>query len=290
MPCKRPTNSFTALGGGVPVHYDRLDPPFHYGSEGKLATFAVEKSFENLLDDALAEVWTKCPLGKANIILSAGSFVCKSGQHGKGRAFDLDGIWWGDRLLLTKNYRLDARAYLGVEAILRKHVGTVLNFEYNDAHQDHWHLDSGTNPGFRANSRSRVLFLQMALSKLFGKPVKVDGRIGDETRGGVRDVLHDLGLATAAQLSTDGKTDSKLARNWKAFLDAAAKEGLAALAPLGTGSGAPSAEPDPLQLLARLHDLLEDELLTHPARKTIERAIENFVEHPDINAVLTRFE
>ncbi|SDX38031.1 hypothetical protein [Thiocapsa roseopersicina] len=290
MACTKPNNTFKTLGGGVPVHYDRMNPPFHYGSKGKQFTLAAEKSLENLLDAAFAELWQKCPLGKADIILTAGAFVCKSGQHGKGRAFDCDGIWWGDRLLLTKNYRADSQAYLGVEAILRKHIGTVLNFEYNRSHEDHWHLDTGTKPGFSASSKSRVLFLQMALGKLFGRRVDVDGRVGDETRGAVRDVLEALGLATAAEMSTDNKTDKELARNWMAFLDAAAERGLATLAPPGAGAGAPPTEPDPLQLLARLHDLLKDELEDHPARKEIERAVENFAEHPEIDAVLARFQ
>jgi hypothetical protein len=106
----------------------------------------------------------------------------------------------------------------------------------------------------------------------------------------VREVFQGLGLATAAELSTDNKTDRELARKWMAFLDAAAEKGLAQLAPPGTGTGAPSGEPDPLQLLARLHELLKDELLAHPARKTIERAIENFADHPAIAAVLAQFE
>lgn len=283
MPCSKPANMFTTLGGGMPVHYDRHKPPHHYGTKGQPASFAVEKSFENQLDAAMNELWTKCPLGKADIILSAGAFVCKSGQHGKGLAFDLDGIWWGSRLVLTKDYHADARAYLGIEAILRKHVGTVLNYEYNAAHHDHWHLDAGTKPGFDSGSRSRVLFLQMALRKLFGQSVRVDGQFGDETRKAVRAVFAALGLASAAEMDTDNEVDKVLAEHWSAFLDGAAKEGLAALAPAGR---APVVTPSPLQLLATLHDMLEDELSEHPARKSIERAIENFADHPDIAAVL----
>jgi hypothetical protein len=289
MACTKPSNTFKTLGGHVPVHYDRLDPPFHYGSKGKQFTLAGTKSLENTLDDAFAELWDKCPLGKADIILTAGAFVCRSGQHGKGNAFDCDGIWWGDRLLLTKNYRSDAQAYLGVEAVLRKHIGTVLNFEYNASHEDHWHLDTGTKPGFSASSKSRVLFLQMALGKLFDRRVGVDGDIGDETRGAVRDVLEELGLATAAEMSTAHKTDNQLAQHWMAFLDAAAEKGLAALAPADADGGGTTADADPLQLLERLHDMLSDELAEHPSRKQIERAVENFADHPEIAAVLARF-
>ncbi|WP_295434967.1 hypothetical protein [uncultured Thiodictyon sp.] len=283
MACSRPANTFKTLGGGVPVHYDREPPLFPLGSKGKPASFAVESSFENQLDATMTELWKKCPLGKADIILSAGAFVCKSGQHGQGLAFDLDGIWWGSRLVLAKQYHSDSRAYLGIEAILRKHVGTVLNFEYNAAHQDHWHLDPGTSPGFDSGSRSRVLYLQMALRKLFAQPVKVDGLFSDETRKGVHAVFAALGLATAAEMDTDSKVDKALAKHWMAFLDAAATEGLAALAPTAL---ARAVAPTPLQLLATLHDTLEDELPEHPARKTIERAIENFADHPDIAAVL----
>jgi hypothetical protein len=92
-----------------------------------------------------------------------------------------------------------------------------------------------------------------------------------------------LGLATAADMGTDTDVDKGLAKHWSAFLDAAAKEGLAALAP---ADRAPVVTPSPLQLLATLHDMLEDELSEHPARKSIERAIENFADHPNIAAVL----
>lgn len=294
MTCRhgsRPDNSFKTLGGGVPVHYDRQPPAFPYGSKGTPVTLHATQSFENTLDEALAELWRKCPLGKADIILTAGAFVCKRGQHSKGNAFDLDGIWWGDRLVLTKNYPNDSQAYLGIEAVLRKHIGTVLNFHYNSSHEDHWHVDTGSSPGFSTGSDSRVKFLQMALGKLFdrrgpdGRELAVDGDYGRNTRAAARQVLLELGLATAAEMNTDSKTDAELTRHWMALLDAAAAKGLAALSPPSAGGGV-SETPEAVELLARIFDLLDEQLQDHPARKEIERAVQNLADHPDIAPVL----
>lgn len=107
--------------------------------------------------------------------------------------------------------------------------------------------------------------------------------VGDNTRNAVCDVFIAIGLAAAAAMNTNSKVEKELAKHWSAFLDAAAKEGLAALAPVVAG---PVVNPTLLQLLAILHEMVEDELSEHPARKSIERAIENFADHPDIAVVL----
>ncbi len=64
MACSRPNNTFKTLGGDVPVHY---------GSKGKQLSFPAPQAFENLLDATFAELWQRCPAGKADIILSAGT-------------------------------------------------------------------------------------------------------------------------------------------------------------------------------------------------------------------------
>lgn len=284
MTCTRPSNSFRTLAG-VPVHYDRLPPQFSYGSKGRPQAFFAQQAFETLLDQTFAEMWQHCPLGRAAIILTAGAWVCKSGTHGRGIAFDLDGIWWGERLVLADNYPTDSAAYLGIEAVLRKHLGTVLNYRFDRAHQDHWHVDSGTAVGFR-RVRSVVLFVQMAAGKLFDRTVKVDGAIGPETRGAVRAILAELGLATAAQMNGPSDIDAQLTRHWMAFLDAAAEQGLAVLAPADDRF----AEPNPPQLLQQALDLLTDALQEHPGRKQVEQAVQRFAEHPRVAALLAEFQ
>jgi hypothetical protein len=89
----QPAHFFKTLGGGVPVHYDRLPSPHHYGSRGKARKFHCKTDFEPLLDAAFRDVWLYTGLGKAEVITSAGAYVDKPGQHGQGRALDIDGIF-----------------------------------------------------------------------------------------------------------------------------------------------------------------------------------------------------
>ncbi len=281
-PMSKPNNSFKTLGGYVPVNYDRKPPQYDLGSRGMPTTWHCTEDFEKKMDDCFAELWKKCPLGKADIICTAGAWVPKPGMHGQGRAFDLDAIWWGDRLLLAKNYPSDKVAYLGVESVLRKHFGTVLNYKYNAAHQCHWHFDDGTSVGFRTMS-SVVLYLQMTLNEVFkvNKPLMVDGDYGDNTRGGVRQALKDCGLVNVADVSSNSKLDQALTDNWMAFLDEAAKRGLAVLKPAGEEE-----EESASDLLERLYDVINEEIGNSAARKTIESALTIFVSHPTIEKAL----
>jgi hypothetical protein len=280
-PMSRPNNSFTTLGGNVPVHYDRHPAPYGLGSRGKPATWYCTDAFEKKMDNCFAELWKKCPLDKADIICTAGAWVNRSSMHGQGRAFDLDAIWWGDRLVLANNYPNDKVAYLGIESVLRKHFGTVLNYKYNDAHQDHWHFDDGTSVGFRTQ-KSVVLYLQMTLNEIFkvNERLVVDGAYGDNTRGGVRQALEDCGLVNATEVSSNSKLDQALKDKWMAFLDEAAKRGLAVLKPTG------GEEESASDLLERLYDMINEEIGDSAARKTIEAALTTFTSHPTIESAL----
>jgi hypothetical protein len=232
------------------------------------------------MDNCFAELWKKCPLGKADIICTAGAWVNRSSMHGQGRAFDLDAIWWGDRLVLANNYPNDKVAYLGIESVLRKHFGTVLNYRYNGAHQCHWHFDDGTDIGFRTR-RTVVLYLQMTLNEVFkvSERLVVDGDYGDNTRDGVRQALEACGLVNATEVSSNSKLDQALKDHWMKFLDEAAKRGLAVLKPAGE-------EESASDLLERLYGVINEELGNSAARKTIETALTTFVSHPTIEKAL----
>ena len=78
--------------------------------------------------------------------------------------------------------------------MLRKHFGTVLNHPYNSNHHDHLNLDDGTGIGFVRSSRSRVFFVQAALTHVLGVPVRIDGKYGSETERGLRTAFVRLGL------------------------------------------------------------------------------------------------
>jgi hypothetical protein len=279
----RPANFFTKLAG-VPVHYDRLPPQFPYGSRGKAMNFHSTQSFQQKLEACFKELWAVCPLGKAEVITSAGAYVAKPGAHGQGRGFDIDGIFWKDKAFITLQYPQDRRFYTAVEAVLRKHFGNVLNYEYDGAHKDHFHIDDLTAPSFRITSKARVLFLQMALTYFFNRPVEIDGRIGRETNSAARGALIDLKLAKASEVSDDEKLHTRLNKVWPEFLDASAAEGFAGIVP-----AASAVEPTPVDLLRDLYGVISRELGGMAARKQVETALTTFVEHEKTSKWLEQF-
>ncbi|MCU0912962.1 MAG: hypothetical protein MUC88_00190 [Planctomycetes bacterium] len=177
---------------GVPIHYAR-QPVAPYGTQGKgPRTVRLEQNFHATLERCLLDLWKRSQLGAPECLVSGGCYVEKAGRHGEGRAIDIDAIWWKDQPpLITRNAPFDARRYLGVEAVLRMHLGMVLNFWYNQAHEDHWHCDDGTATDWAYGSRSRTLFMQAALSYVFGHalPGGIDGDLGPATRRALTDVI-----------------------------------------------------------------------------------------------------
>lgn len=275
----KPENSFEELAG-VPVHYDRA-PNAGYGTRGIPYTFHCTEPFEEKLHAAFEELWVVCPLGEAEVITSAGVYVDKSGMHGEGRAFDIDGIFWADRTFITKQYPSDPSFYLAVESVLRKHFGTVLNYKFDAAHQDHFHISDRGEPGFVATHESRVKYWQMALTHLFDRPVTVDGLVGPETNGASRALLRERGEAEDDEMDTDEKLHRTLDRVWKDLLNEAAERGFR-----GVGD---EPETTPLQLLEALYATIEAELAGRASRKTIESAVTTFAQHPQTDAWLDQF-
>ena len=275
----KPENSFDALAG-VPVHYDRA-PDAGYGTRGIPYTFHCTESFEDTLHAAFEELWAVCPLGPAEVITSAGAYVDKGGMHGAGRAFDIDGIFWADKAFITNQYPNDRAFYLAVESVLRKHIGTVLNYKFDAAHQDHFHVSGRGEPGFVAAHESRVTYWQMALTHLFGQPVTVDGRTGPETNGASRAVLRALGIAEGDEGATEEGLYRVLDRVWDDLLDAAAERGFRGVAD--------ATEKTPLHFLEALYATISDELAGQASRKAIESAVTTFAQHPKTDAWLDQF-
>lgn len=192
-PITRPNNYFNELAG-VKVHYDRLPPPYNYGSRGKPIKFYATKEFQEKLARCFAELWDICPFGNAEVIASAGAYTNKAGWHGKGLAFDLDGIFWGSRTFIADKFLDDPKLYLGIQAILLKHFGTVLNYHYDEEHRDHFHIqDDGHEVGFR-NVTSVLMFLQPTLMELFDENVYIDGDYNQETEAALMRTLERLNI------------------------------------------------------------------------------------------------
>lgn len=194
---QQPDHFFETLGGGVPVHYDRLEPPHHYGSRGKPFKFHCAPDFETLLDEAFRDVWRLTGLGKAEVITSGGAFVDKPGEHGRGRALDIDGIFWSDKTFVTLHAGFQGQnreLYFGVDAILRLHFGVTLDYEFNSDHRDHFHVDDSMSLGFSTSASAKVGFLQGMINNVWGKSVDEDRVWGPQTAGAVSEVLDVAGL------------------------------------------------------------------------------------------------
>lgn len=264
----RPQNYFTELSG-VPVHYAR--PPLApYATRGKPYRFHVIESFEQELEAFFGELWEVCPLGQAEMITSAGAYVNKSGYHGRGRGFDIDAIFWPERDFVTLDYPSDPVFYLGVEAILRKHFGTVLGFIYNRAHQDHFHIDNGTSVKFTTSSTSRVLFVQAALTHVLDISVSIDGQYGSQTSAAIKKALKNMG--------STGELGNK--STWKKFLNHIAERAFKQV----------EKELSPPYLLRKLYDSIENELGETGHRKKIETALNVFVGHEEVQALLDQYD
>lgn len=148
--------------------------------------------------DHLGEV---CPAGAPEIMATAGFQVSKGSEvnsHRRGIAMDIDGLFWADDKIppvIALRADVDARRCLAVEAGLRQYFGVVLGWWWNRAHKDHFHVSAKgyagwTSPRFVSQ---KTLFVQLALTKILGRPVATDGKWGPETRGAVEDVLMEVG-------------------------------------------------------------------------------------------------
>ena len=131
--------------------------------------------------------------------------------HHQNRAFDLDA------LIFDKHPRWIANTfpqrpfmYLSIESVLRGSFGTVLNYDYNSDHQDHFHFDNGTPVGFKRHARSHTIFVQHTLVRLFQQDVGsggVDGVFGPDTEAALNFVRRELELGGFSEVE-----------NWKAYL------------------------------------------------------------------------
>ncbi|MGR5475215.1 extensin family protein [Vibrio astriarenae] len=188
----------------IPIHYARYSEPNHYGTRGKPYSIRGTPELIDSLCRCFSEISSSSkPLfGDIQTVTTAGAFVNKKGQHGKGRAFDLDAIFWSEQSLIANEYNEKTRLYLGVESLLRRHFGTVLGYNYDSAHRDHFHVDLGTPIGFSKKSKSKVLYVQASLTHLHTVPVSIDGVWGTETREGVKTAI--------TLMNIDGDLEDKL--------------------------------------------------------------------------------
>lgn len=140
--------------------------------------------------------------GNVSFLVSAGFYVNKAGQHGKGTAMDLDLVRWAggrqssplDRHHAASNRTL-RRRYLAVDAVCRRRFRYVLDGWYNSAHADHIHADFGGLPTVcDKGSRSDTVFVQAMCNNFMRSGLAVDGAWGPLTQSAFDRARSRLGI------------------------------------------------------------------------------------------------
>ena len=205
---------------GKPLLYDR-SAPGHYGRTGISFRPFVNPAFAQSCETCFSELVTRLDQSaglRTDRILSGGVGRAGTGTsfHHKNRAFDLDALLFDDDSNWVANtFPQRPQLYLGIEAVLRKHFGTILSYDYNQAHEDHFHFDNGTALGFKSAAKSHVIFVQNVLALVYGRAISRDGLWGPETEGALRTLRTQLGIGAVTTLA-----------NWIALLDAIADEAM----------------------------------------------------------------
>ena len=220
-----PLRRYDTLGGAA-LRYDRVSQSGYGTAEVPFSPW-IDAGFAEQLDACFAELDKKFQpaVGALETILCGG--VGRPGPgaslHHRNRAFDLDGLVFKDAQLIANEFPAKPQLYLAVECVLRRHFGLVLAYDYNRAHQDHFHIDNSRSPGLRKDARSHSVFVQNLLTFVYDLPVIRDGVWGAETDAAVRRLRSRYGLPSFSR-----KT------NWLAFCDHALGACLDRVAPSAT--------------------------------------------------------
>ncbi len=207
--------------GGKPLLYDR-SAPGHYGVGGVPTQPFMNPVFARECDAMFTELVDrlKADAGlEVSKILTGG--VSRSGTgaslHHQNRAFDLDALLFKDGSnWVSTTFPQRPQLYLGIEAVLRRHFGTVLSYDYNRAHQDHFHFDNGTPVKFKSAAKSHVIFIQNVIALVYQTRVGRDGVWGPETERELKTLRQRLGIGALSEVA-----------NWKAFLTRVAQDAMA---------------------------------------------------------------
>lgn len=137
-----------------------------------------------------------------NRIVTAGTFVNKPLEHGKGMAFDLDQVrWTGGAITPYAREHAAAnlgvrRRYLALDAVCRRHFHWVLDGRFNPGHADHIHVDTaGGALVYDRTARSDSVFVQQAVNDFMGARLAVDGNWGPATQRALAESCKRLGVA-----------------------------------------------------------------------------------------------
>ncbi len=134
-------------------------------------------------------------------IVTAGTFVDKPLEHGKGKAFDLDQVRWIGGSVTPYAREHEAadlgvrRRYLALDAVCRRHFHWVLDGRFNADHADHLHLDTaGGALVCDREARSDMVFVQQVVNDFMGARLAVDGAWGIATQRALVESCRRLGV------------------------------------------------------------------------------------------------
>ncbi|MEM7210611.1 MAG: hypothetical protein AAF479_01775 [Pseudomonadota bacterium] len=244
----RPSNFFTHLDG-VRVQYDRA-PVGTYGETGINYRFYCDEAFQSQLILFISDLKaaTEPLFGPMLKVFSAGTYVDRSGMHGQGRAFDLDAIIWQDMRIIADEHPTKKALYLLTQSMAHRQFGTVLGFNFNDAHRDPLHLENGRTPQFREN-RSTTYFLQEALNLFYSANLTVDGDYGLRTEAALVEVFDELALQFPPSAADWQRFLAAIAQEAVIFLQEQIEPGASEAGTIGEGEedrdGVPPAEAEP---------------------------------------------
>lgn len=207
---------------GIPLFYDRFSSN-SYGNEAVPMRPYIDSNFGAECEQCfgvIANAFSGAGLGITQIWSGGvGRAGTGASYHHKNRAFDLDALVFQDSSMWIANtFPSRPFIYLALEACLRMHFGTVLNYDYNQAHEDHFHFDNGTSVRFKRDARSHTLFVQHCLTKLFNVnvgPAGVDGVFGPDTDAALKLVRQQIGIGPLSKKE-----------NWLKFLSKCQDEAL----------------------------------------------------------------
>jgi len=155
----------------------KADLWYERGEIVKSLSFQFDSKFFAAFEECFLEIEKRYK--KVSRVILAGAYVEKPGSHKLGRAADLDGIEFedGSRWDATGRDRLAA----AIQGIFARKFGVVLGWTFDEAHEDHLHVDDTFDFGFRSNWKSVTGFVQWVL-RLDGFNVEIDGVWGPLTQ------------------------------------------------------------------------------------------------------------
>ncbi len=210
--------------GGAPLVYEPTARPTGFWFDPGF--FAQLEAWADSLSQSPAQ-WRTYGSWTSGTSRAGGGSTCDS-WHNSGRAFDLASLRFGNGQTVSCRYdqwrsespsslAQSRRAYWILAAGLHRHFAYVLTYLYNDAHDNHIHVDNGRSGSklsqFSTRSRVQVQAVQAITSHLWNEPVELTGHWDSATRAASGRVLERLGRRGDLDDSTD---------NWHGFLAASA--------------------------------------------------------------------